>query len=97
MTTPALRVDPYVEPPPAKVTALVGWEAAAWHAPDWWRRHWALSGLQTDVSARMQEGSREDWVLWSQALDEDGGGVLDMLTALPPGDIGFAVVSATKR
>ena len=45
----------------------------------------------------MQEGSREDWVLWSQALDEDGGGVLDMLTALPPGDIGFAVVSATKR
>ena len=75
----------------------MGWEAAAWHAPDWWRRHWELSGLLTDVSARMQEGSREDWVLWSQALDEDGGGVLDMLTALPPGDIGFAVVSATKR
>ena len=97
MSTPALRIDPYDQPPPALVTALVGWEAAAWHAPEWWRRHWELTGLLTDVTARLQPGSRDDWMLWARATGEpDDSPLLTMLTAMPPDDIGFVLASATK-
>jgi SAM-dependent methyltransferase len=96
ISTPALRVDPYQSPPSAAVTALVGWEAAAWHAPEWWRRHWELTGLVTDVTARMQDGSRDDWIRWALAADESDEPLLAMLESLGPTDIGFALVSATK-
>lgn len=97
ITTPALSIDPYVQAPPAQVTALVGWEAAAWHAPEWWQRHWELTGLLTDVTARMQTGSRDDWILWARAAgDTDTGPLLTMLTSLDPDEIGFALVSAVK-
>jgi hypothetical protein len=45
MTTPGLRSDPYEGEVPARVWSLWGYEVAAWHTPDWWRRHWELSGL----------------------------------------------------
>lgn len=97
ISTPALRVDPYESPPPFAVTGLVGWEAAAWHAPEWWRRHWELSGLVTDVTARMQDGSRGDWIRWALAADEPDEPLLAMLQSFGPAEIGFALVSATKR
>ncbi len=98
MTTPALRDDPYQVQPPAHVTDLVGWEAAGWHAPDWWVTHWQLSGLVDNVKARMQDGGREDWLIWSRALGEDqDGAVTRMLLADTEGQIGFGLVSATKR
>jgi cyclopropane fatty-acyl-phospholipid synthase-like methyltransferase len=96
ISTPALRVDPYESPPPDAVTALVGWEVAAWHAPGWWQRHWALTGLVTDISARMQDGSRDDWIRWALAADEPEESMLTMLRSVGPDDIGFALVSATK-
>lgn len=97
ISTPALAVDPYEQPPPVPVTALVGWEAAAWHAPQWWRRHWELSGLVGEVSARLQPGSRDDWVRWARASGEaDDGALLTMLASVGPDDLGFALVSATK-
>jgi len=97
ISTPALRADPYQAPPPQPVTDLVGWEVAAWHAPEWWRRHWALTGLVTDITARMQDGSRDDWIRWALAADEPEEPLLAMLRSLRPDDIGFALVSATKR
>lgn len=97
MTTPALSRDPYEQTPPAPVTALVGWEAAAWHAPEWWRRHWELTGLVTDVTARLQPDSRNDWILWARAAGEvDDGPLLTMLRTLGPDESGFALVTATK-
>jgi len=69
MSTPALGTDPYLSPSPAQLTAVVGGEAAAWHAPDWWRRHWELTGHVTDITARMQDGSRDDWILWEQTAE----------------------------
>jgi cyclopropane fatty-acyl-phospholipid synthase-like methyltransferase len=98
MSTPALRVDPYNTAPPLVVTAAVGWEAAAWHAPWWWQRHWELTGLLDAVEARLQQGSRDDWLRW--VLADPGPtdpALLAMLTTLGPDDIGFALVSATKR
>jgi SAM-dependent methyltransferase len=98
MTTPALGIDPYEQAPPDAVTALVGWEAAAWHSPEWWRRHWELSGLVTDVSAHLQSGGREDWISWARAAGEaDDGPLLTLLSSMTDEQIGFAIVSAVKR
>ncbi len=95
---PALATDAYAKPPPAPVTAVVGGDAAAWHAPEWWQRHWELSGLLTDVTARMQNGSRDDWILWVEASDDvNRGSMLSMLTSMAPDEIGFALVSGTKK
>lgn len=92
MSTPALSVDPYVQAPPALVTALVGWEAAAWHAPGWWKRHGQLTGLVTQVTARLQPGSRDDWIWWARAAGEvDGGPLLTMLISMARDEIGFAL------
>jgi cyclopropane fatty-acyl-phospholipid synthase-like methyltransferase len=98
MTTPALGVDPYEQAPPDAVTELVGWEAAAWHSPGWWRRHWELSGLVTEVTAHLQPGGRQDWIRWARAAGEaDDGPLLTMLSSLTDDQIGFALVSALKR
>lgn len=98
MTTPALRTDPYESAPPTYVADVVGWEAAGWHAPDWWATHWRLSGSVDNITARMQEGGREDWLRWSRALGEDeDGAVVSMLKADHDNEIGFSIVSATKK
>jgi SAM-dependent methyltransferase len=98
VSTPALKLDPYERTPPALVTSLVGWEAAAWHAPRWWQRHWELTGLLTEVTARMQPGSRDDWIMWARATGEvDNGPLLTMLTSMGPDEIGFALLTAVNR
>ncbi|HEY8454401.1 MAG TPA: methyltransferase domain-containing protein [Actinopolymorphaceae bacterium] len=102
MSTPALREDPYAVGIPPHVERVLGWEAAAWHTPDWWARHWELSGMLTDVRARWQDGGRDSWLLWEQArreLTNEAGpsAVLEMLRADTDEQIGFALVSARKR
>ncbi|MCD4523785.1 cyclopropane-fatty-acyl-phospholipid synthase family protein [Nocardioides sp. cx-173] len=98
ITTPALRTDPYQTTPPTYVTDVVGWEAAGWHAPDWWARHWRLSGLVENITARMQEHGHEDWLRWAHALGGDEGeAIINMLKADLSHEVGFSVVSATKR
>jgi ubiquinone/menaquinone biosynthesis C-methylase UbiE len=101
MSTPALRVDPYEQPVPAYVRDVVGPEAAAWHSPQWWQRHWEMSGLLEDVRARWQEGGRDDWLLWARAGREHTGegsdAVVDMLEKDVDEQIGFTLISARKR
>ncbi|GAA4421256.1 hypothetical protein GCM10023169_13930 [Georgenia halophila] len=101
MSTPALRPDPYEAGIPRHVRDVVGWEAAAWHAPDWWRRHWELSGLLTPVEARWQEGGRDDWLTWSRACRDRRGAtgtdpVVEMLEADAEERLGFALVTGRK-
>lgn len=97
MTTPALRRDPYDEAPPGYVVDLVGWEVAAWHSPQWWATHWNLTGLVDGVTARMQPGGREDWLLWSRALGEDEDGAVTRALRQDADElIGFALVSARR-
>ncbi len=97
MTTPALRLDPYEARPPACVSELIGWECAGWHSPEWWARHWSLTGMVNDVRARMQANGRNDWLRWAQALGEEpDGDVIRMLEADTDEQIGFAIVSAVK-
>lgn len=102
MSTPALRNDPYQVGIPPHVEEVVGWEAAGWHSPDWWQRHWELTGMVTAISSRWQTDGRGDWLTWEIARREYVGDtepscVIDMLEADTDEQIGFALVSARKR
>jgi SAM-dependent methyltransferase len=100
MTTPGLKVDPYEAPVPANVQSLFGYEAAAWHTPDWWRRHWELSGLLDDIEASWLPDSVENWILWARAVSEFKGtendAVLEILQEADP-QVGFVSATARKR
>jgi hypothetical protein len=101
-STVALRNDPYQAGVPAHVASVVGWEAASWHSPAWWARHWELSGLLTGIQARWQEGGRDDWLAWERArqqlhADPAPSLVLGMLEADVHEDIGFALLTALKK
>jgi SAM-dependent methyltransferase len=102
ISTPALRHEPYEVGIPAHVEAVFGWEAAAWHAPAWWVRHWELSGLVGNIQAQWQTGGRDDWLLWARAVREAGGNarsgaVIATLEADTDEQLGFALVSAQKQ
>jgi cyclopropane fatty-acyl-phospholipid synthase-like methyltransferase len=101
ISTPALRVDPYEGPIPAYVAAVVGHEAAAWHSPEWWQRHWELSGLLEDVQAGWQVGGRDDWLAWARAGCEakraSSDAVVEMLEQDTDERVGFTLISARKR
>lgn len=101
MSTPALREDPYSAPIPEYVHRVVGWEAAAWHSPQWWHTHWELSGMLSDIDCRWQEGGRDSWLLWAEALREERGDneedpVIAMLEADTEEKIGFTLATARK-
>lgn len=69
VATPALRREVRdLGAVPPHVDACVGWEALAWHTPEWWRFHWEVTGLVTDVVARLQDGGWEDWLRWQRAV-----------------------------
>jgi cyclopropane fatty-acyl-phospholipid synthase-like methyltransferase len=101
VSSPALRPDPYGAAVPDFVRAVVGWEAAAWHEPRWWQRHWELTGLVDDVCARWQDGGGNDWRRWARAGAERRGvpadPVLAMLQQDTGGQLGFALITARKR
>lgn len=88
---------------PPHIKALVGWEAIAWHSPEWWRFQWEITELVKVTAARMQDDGWRDWLLWAQTCADhrpDGGPanqpVIDMLTADGGEYLGFAMVSARK-
>ena len=86
---------------PGHVRGLVGWEAAAWHSPGWWRTQWARTGLVDVTSCRAQDRGWSDWLDWTRALEaRDPGsqrGVLEMLEADQGEHLSFAMLTAVKR
>lgn len=89
---------------PPHVKALVGWEAIAWHTPEWWRFQWEITELVTVTSARLQDDGWRDWQLWAKACADrqpDARAahqpVIDMLAADAGEFLGFALISAHKR
>src|SRR5581483_11276728 len=101
MSTPALRTDPYEVGLPPAVFELWAHEAAAFHSPEWWRRHWELSGLVDDIRARWQEGGRDSWLLWERALaaarGESSNATIELLERDRDEQLGFTLISARKR
>ena len=85
---------------PAKVWSLWGYEVAAWHTPDWWRRHWELSGLLEGIETSWQHDAVENWILWARALREVNGAQEDPLLAILHENyrqLGFVSATARKR
>lgn len=101
MTTPGLESDPYEAPVPASIQSLFGYEVAAFHTPEWWRRHWELSGLLADIEAAWLPDGLENWILWSRAVQEVKGAkerrVLEMLQGADGQQLGFVSAIARKR
>ncbi|GAA2012972.1 cyclopropane-fatty-acyl-phospholipid synthase family protein [Catenulispora yoronensis] len=105
IATPALNREPRdLGTIPAHIKAVVGWEAAAWHTPDWWRFHWEITDLVTVTTARPHPEGWHDWLLWTRALAEhrpeqaqEQQAVVEMLEADGGELLGFAMVTARKR
>jgi SAM-dependent methyltransferase len=100
MTTPGLEPDPYEAEVPENVSTLFGYEVGAWHSPDWWRRHWELSGLLERIEASWLPDGRENWILWARAVREFKGADKDPVLAMlheTDRQIGFVSATARKR
>ncbi|MEU4423159.1 methyltransferase domain-containing protein [Actinoplanes sp. NPDC024001] len=85
---------------PPHIKEVVGWEAIAWHTPDWWRFQWEITELVTVTSARLQADGWRDWLLWTQACAEREPGsqpVLDMLEKDAGELLGFTLITARKN
>lgn len=84
---------------PEHIKKLVGWEALAWHTPDWWRFQWEITDLVEHVTARLQAEGWRDWLTWAERKSEHTGtpdDSLEMLRADQGEYLGFALVSARK-
>jgi SAM-dependent methyltransferase len=81
---------------PPHIKDLVGWEALAWHTPQWWRFQWEITELVTVTAARRQEDGWRDWLLWAQAAGR-AQATVDMLTADQGEYLGFAMITAVKN
>jgi SAM-dependent methyltransferase len=101
MTTPGLKRDPYEERVPDEIWSLWGYETAAWHSPEWWRRHWELSGLLEDIETSWLPDALENWILWMMARREANGtqegAALEMLQGNEGQQLGFVSAIARKR
>ena len=72
----------------------------AFHTPEWWRRHWELSGLLEDIEASWLPDGLENWILWARAVREVKGAEEDPVIELlqeSDGQIGFVSAIARKR
>ena len=102
VSTPGLRTDPYEGAVPAGVSEVVGFEAAAWHSPEWWQRHWELTAMVDEVNASWQPRGYENWLLWAEAVrehadDDSEDRVLNMLRQDGGRELGFVLLTARRR
>jgi hypothetical protein len=102
MTTPGLEPDPYEADVPDAVWSLWAYEVAAWHTPEWWRRHWELSGLLEGIESAWLPDGRENWIRWVEAVQSVSGegeaaAVLDLLEGETGARMGFVSVTARTR
>ncbi|MEU4561579.1 methyltransferase domain-containing protein [Actinoplanes sp. NPDC023936] len=83
---------------PAHIKEVVGWEAIAWHTPQWWRFQWEITGLVSVASARWQEDGWRDWLLWSRVVSRDPSSdpVVAMLEKDAGELLGFTLLTARK-
>ena len=100
-TTPGLEPDPYEADVPDAVWSLWAPEVAAWHTPEWWRRHWELSGLLEGIESAWLPDGRENWIRWVEAVQSVSGEgeavVLDLLEGETGAQMGFVSVTARTR
>lgn len=89
---------------PEHVEKLVGWEAIAWHTPEWWRFQWEITKLVDVTCARLHPHGWQDWLTWERAAAEhqpehqaEHLAMIDMLEADGGELLSFAMLAARKR
>ncbi|MFC1408444.1 cyclopropane-fatty-acyl-phospholipid synthase family protein [Streptacidiphilus sp. N1-12] len=89
---------------PAHIERLFGWEAMAWHTPQWWRFQWETTKLVDVTCARLQEHGWRDWLAWELALAEhrpqnlaEHQARIEVLTIDGGELLSFAILAARKR
>jgi len=83
---------------PPHIKEVVGWEAIAWHTPQWWRFQWEITELVTVTAARLQDGGWDDWLRWARAGDATSNApTIAMLTADAGRYLSFALLAARKN
>jgi cyclopropane fatty-acyl-phospholipid synthase-like methyltransferase len=91
---------------PAALAHIWQWQGLPFHGPEWWRTHWAKTGLVTvDVADAVPDGWK-DWLRWSEITGpladarwkrEAAANEVELLTIDQGELIGFTRIVATKR
>ncbi|WP_257786115.1 SAM-dependent methyltransferase [Actinoalloteichus hymeniacidonis] len=55
---------------PEYLRSGAGWEALAFHTPEWWRFQWEQTGLVEVTASRAQPDGWLDWKLWCEVCAE---------------------------
>jgi SAM-dependent methyltransferase len=72
IVVPAL-VSEFDEPPPHLAEQWrENWDLWSFHSPDWWRRHWAKTGLVEVETADLIPDGWRHWIAWDEAALELG-------------------------
>ncbi|SRR5579883_2333003 len=89
---------------PEHIERLFGWEAMAWHTPEWWRFQWEITKQVDVICARLQEHGWQDWLAWERACAEyrpeklaEYLARIDVLNVDGGELLSFALLAARKR
>jgi len=101
---PALREE-LGEQPPSVLAPFWQSEFCCWHSPEWWRHHWAKTGLVAVTHASEVEDGWRDWLRFNGAtlpfvkgwMIDAGANTQAMLEADSGQNLGFAQIVATKH
>lgn len=103
IVVPGVRHE--IDGPPENLKPWWEWDFCSFHSPDWWRRHWAKTGLATVETADWMEGGHALWLEWCRVTAPLMGGARgdgaaregDMLEADRDQLLGFVRAVARKR
>jgi len=81
---------------PAHIKELVGWEALAWHTPEWLRFQWETTEMVTVTAARLQPDGWRDWLLWARARERENAATIATLEQDRGEFLSFVIMAARK-
>jgi cyclopropane fatty-acyl-phospholipid synthase-like methyltransferase len=92
-----------IEVPPTSLKPWWEWEFCSFHSPNWWRRHWAKTGLASIENSDWMEDGHALWLEWCRisapligARGESMASEGDMLEADTEGLLGFVRAIARR-
>lgn len=92
-------VDEIVGETPPHLAELLGAEPAMWsmHSPNWWRRHWAKSGIVDVERADLMPEGWKHWLAWHKVVASENHLEIATLEADQGRCLGYYRVVAHRR